>query len=52
MADKVIKFNNIVTVIGQKGSKYLEEGKEYKVHKELADKLIKKGAAKLKGKAE
>jgi len=39
---------DMVTVIGEKGQKYIEEGKEYQVAKADAIHLLNKGAVKLK----
>lgn len=43
--EKVVKKNDMVTVYGAKGSKYLETGKAYKVHRFHAETLIKNGQA-------
>jgi hypothetical protein len=51
---KKVKKNDLVVVYGSEKSKSLETGKAYKVHRELAKNLVKKGEASVeapKGKA-
>ncbi len=48
MADKLVKKGDVVTVVGTGTSKFLPYGKETKVHRVQADKLIEAGKATLK----
>lgn len=44
-AGEKIMPNDDVTIYGTGASKHMQAGKPYTVHKMLADKLVKKGAA-------
>ena len=41
----MIRLTDKVTIIGKRGNKHLEEGKEYEVHPTQAELLVKKGFA-------